>query len=148
MERETDMRKHWRLLLALPVMCAAPVASADSDAACATFSQATALVNTDLAPFLGFAHKEGWSYDDPGMAEALQKASSGLAQAAQDVEAKLADAEPGPVQNALRHYSATSKELGLKISRKAAFAELIATVDVYNAAVHTANGACGLGIGG
>ncbi|MGL6234023.1 MAG: hypothetical protein ACRC20_01630 [Segniliparus sp.] len=144
------MWKQWRLLLALPLACAVPAApaSADTEAACAAFSQATALVNTDLVPFLGFARKEGWSYEDSGMSDAIQKASSGLSQAGRDVENKLADAEPGPAQNALRHYSTTAKDLGLKISRKAAFAELIATVDAYNAAVHTANGACGLGIGG
>ncbi|EFV13723.1 hypothetical protein [Segniliparus rugosus] len=143
------MRRQWRLFLALSLaFCAAPAAAADTEAACAAFSQATALVNTDLTPFLGFARKEGWSYNDPGMAEAIQKASAGLAQAGRDVDAKLADTEPGPAQNALRHYSSTAIDLGQKISRKAAFPDLTSTVDAYNAAVHTANGACGLGIGG
>ncbi|ADG98059.1 hypothetical protein Srot_1597 [Segniliparus rotundus DSM 44985] len=144
------MRTHCKLLLVLPFVVSAPAAAAaaDTEAACATFSQATALVNTDLSPFLGFARKEGWSYDDPGMADAIEKASIGLAQAGRDVDSKLADTEPGPAQNALRHYSATATELGQKIAHRAAFADLTSTVDAYNAAVHTANGACGLGIGG
>jgi hypothetical protein len=144
------MRKHLKLLLALISVFGASTTPvrADTEEACAVFSQATAHVNNDLSPFLELTRKEGWTYDDPGMSGAIQKASSGLNTASRDVEAKLAETEAGPVQNALRHYEDAARELGQKVSANAPSSDLTATIDAYNAAVHTANGACGLGIGG